>query len=156
MYENQEVPDEEGEKLANENGMKFEITSALKNAAGFKKFINDLIKDYIEFYHYIENQLQKQFDVLDSYNDEMQTLRQKSYQEWISSDSINEDRNGYYKALKNGGCSANEIKDKIITIKKHFMSIGMLSIEDIKKKFGEKASLLLDNLTLKRKKDNYL
>ena len=48
LYENQEVPDEEGEKLANENGMKFEITSALTDAAGFKKFINDLIKDYID------------------------------------------------------------------------------------------------------------
>lgn len=114
------------------------------------------INDFIEFYRYIENQLQKQFDTLDSYNNEMQFLQQKSYQEWISSEASNDDRNGYYKALKNGNCSANEIKDKIITIKKHFMSMGIISVEDIKRKFGDKTTILLDTLTLKRKKDNYL
>ena len=50
LYNQQEVSDEEIEKKANELNAKFTITSAKEND-GFKKFFDDLLKDYINKYH---------------------------------------------------------------------------------------------------------
>ena len=47
LYENQEVPDEDGEKLAKKIGAKFKVTSARNDIKGFKKFLNVLLNDYI-------------------------------------------------------------------------------------------------------------
>ena len=50
LYNQQEVSDEEIEKKAKELKAKFTITSA-KEYDGFKKFFDDLLKDYINKYH---------------------------------------------------------------------------------------------------------
>ena len=50
LYNQQEVSDEEIEKKANELNAKFTIVSA-KEYDGFKKFFDDLLKDYIYKYN---------------------------------------------------------------------------------------------------------
>ena len=50
LYKQQEVSDEEIEKKAKELNAKLNITSA-KEYDGFKKFFDDLLKDYINKYH---------------------------------------------------------------------------------------------------------
>ena len=46
--EDQVVSDEEGENKASSYNIKFKITSALTDAAGFKIFLHELIDDYIK------------------------------------------------------------------------------------------------------------
>ena len=48
LYEKQEVPDEDGQELANKYNIKFNITSALTNINGFRAFLYELINDYIQ------------------------------------------------------------------------------------------------------------
>ena len=47
LFETQEVPDEEGKKLAEKYNIKFNSTSALYNIKGFRSFLYELIKDYL-------------------------------------------------------------------------------------------------------------
>ena len=47
LFEDQAVPDEDGRNLSNKYKAKFYITSAISDVAGFKKFIKELIVDYI-------------------------------------------------------------------------------------------------------------
>ena len=48
LIENQTVLDEEGNELAEKNKFEFLITSALKDAEGFRKFVFKLLAQYIE------------------------------------------------------------------------------------------------------------
>ena len=48
LIENQTVLDEEGNELAEKNKFEFLITSALKDAEGFRKFVFKLFAQYIE------------------------------------------------------------------------------------------------------------
>lgn len=49
LYEEDQVISEaEGENKAKEHKMKFKVTSALTDAAGFKKFLHELIEDYLK------------------------------------------------------------------------------------------------------------
>lgn len=48
LYEEQEITDEEIIKKANENNIKYKITSAYSDAAGYKNFLDELIIDYIK------------------------------------------------------------------------------------------------------------
>ena len=48
LFEEQIVTDEQGKKLAEKYNIKFGVTSALVDAEGFKKFLKELIIDYIE------------------------------------------------------------------------------------------------------------
>ena len=51
LYEDPEaIPDEEMEKKAKEMNFKLKITSACKDAEGFKSFLNELMEDYIKIY----------------------------------------------------------------------------------------------------------
>ena len=51
LYEDPEaIPDEEMEKKAKEMNLKLKITSACKDAEGFKSFLNELMEDYIKMY----------------------------------------------------------------------------------------------------------
>ena len=47
LFEDQAVPDEEGRQLSDKYKAKFYITSAISDVSGFKKFIKELIVDYI-------------------------------------------------------------------------------------------------------------
>ena len=47
LYENQVVTEKEIEEKANQYNMKYIITSACTQAAGFRKFVEELISDYI-------------------------------------------------------------------------------------------------------------
>ena len=47
LYMSQEVSDEECEKKAQEYNIKLTITSAAEDAVGFKKFLNELLEEYI-------------------------------------------------------------------------------------------------------------
>ena len=47
LFEEQAVPDNEGRQLAEKHNIKFCVTSALCDAEGFKKFLHELIIDYI-------------------------------------------------------------------------------------------------------------
>ena len=48
LYEEQIVPDEDGNKIAEKYKMKFTVASALTNQAAFKQFLKEIIIDYIE------------------------------------------------------------------------------------------------------------
>ena len=48
LFEEQVIPDEDGKKLSEKYGIKFGITSACCDAAGFKGFLKELILDYID------------------------------------------------------------------------------------------------------------
>ena len=48
LYEDQQVSDDKAKEFADKYHMKFEITSALSDQAGFKQFLKELIIDYIE------------------------------------------------------------------------------------------------------------
>ena len=48
LFEEQVVPDEDGKKLSEKYNIKFGITSAYCDSAGFKEFLKELILDYIE------------------------------------------------------------------------------------------------------------
>ena len=48
LFEEQVIPDEEIVKTAKEFNIKYAVTSACSNAAGFKMFLQELIKDYID------------------------------------------------------------------------------------------------------------
>jgi small GTP-binding protein len=48
LFEEQAIPDEEIIKTAKEYNIKYVITSACTNAEGFKIFLRELIKDYID------------------------------------------------------------------------------------------------------------
>jgi len=50
LFEDQVVPDEEGEEAAKKYGIEFIVTSALTNKKRFQYFVNKLIADYIEKY----------------------------------------------------------------------------------------------------------
>ena len=50
LFEDQAVPDEEGEEAAKKYGIEFIVTSALTNKKRFQYFVNKLIADYIEKY----------------------------------------------------------------------------------------------------------
>ena len=47
LYEEQVISDEEMINKAKENNMKFKLTSAYSDAEGFKDFLHELLKDYI-------------------------------------------------------------------------------------------------------------
>ena len=47
LYMEQQIPDEEIKKMAEALNIKIKITSAMDDAVGFKKFMEQLIKDYI-------------------------------------------------------------------------------------------------------------
>ena len=51
LYDEQEIPDEEIEKKAKELKLKLGMTSALTDAQGFKKFLKELLEDYIITYN---------------------------------------------------------------------------------------------------------
>ena len=48
LFEEQVVPDDDIINAAKEYNIKYVITSACSDAAGFRLFVNELIKDYIE------------------------------------------------------------------------------------------------------------
>ena len=48
LYEHQIVMDEEGKKIAKENNIDFLVTSALKSPETFRKFVNKLLKLYLQ------------------------------------------------------------------------------------------------------------
>ena len=48
LYEDQKVPDNLGREFAEKNNIKFSITSAKTNSAQFKKFLIDLLQEYID------------------------------------------------------------------------------------------------------------
>ena len=52
LFESEEfLSNEVVEKKAKELNVKYKITSALKDAEGFKKFLDELLKEYINKYH---------------------------------------------------------------------------------------------------------
>ena len=52
LYEEENVvKDDEIEKKANELGLKYKVTSAASDSAGFKEFLNGLLKEYINKYN---------------------------------------------------------------------------------------------------------
>ena len=48
LYEDQKVPDNLGREFAEKNNIKFSITSAKTNSAQFKKFLIELLQEYID------------------------------------------------------------------------------------------------------------
>ena len=48
LFEEQVIPNKDGKELAEKNDMKFCVTSACEDAPGVKKFIKELIIDYIK------------------------------------------------------------------------------------------------------------
>ena len=50
LVEEQTVLDEEGSELAEKNKFEFLITSALKDADGFRKFVFNLLEQYVDIY----------------------------------------------------------------------------------------------------------
>ena len=51
LYEEQEISDEDIEKKAKELNIKYKVTSAIKDADGFKEFLAELMNDYIKKYN---------------------------------------------------------------------------------------------------------
>ena len=51
LYEEQEISDKDIEKKAKELNIKYKITSAIKDADGFKEFLAELMNDYIQKYN---------------------------------------------------------------------------------------------------------
>ena len=52
LYEAEDVvKDDEIEAKAKEFGIKYKVTSALTDASGFRKFLNEILEDYINKYH---------------------------------------------------------------------------------------------------------
>ena len=50
LYEQQEIPDKEFLKKAEDLKIKVKITSAAEDAIGFKEFLNELLKEYVSKY----------------------------------------------------------------------------------------------------------
>ena len=50
LYDEQQIPDDEIEKKIKDLGLKSKITSAATDAQGFRKFLNELLKEYINKY----------------------------------------------------------------------------------------------------------
>ena len=48
LYENQEIPDKEFLKKAEDLHVKIKITSAAEDAVGFKEFLKELLNDYVQ------------------------------------------------------------------------------------------------------------
>ena len=48
LYESQQISDEEIKKKVDELKIKYKLTSASEDSLGFKEFLNDLLKDYID------------------------------------------------------------------------------------------------------------
>ena len=51
LFESQEITEQEMNKKAEELGVKIKVTSAAVDAVGFKSFLNELLKDYIDKYN---------------------------------------------------------------------------------------------------------
>ena len=48
LYESQQISDEEIKKKVDELKIKYKLTSASEDSLGFKEFLNDLLKEYID------------------------------------------------------------------------------------------------------------
>ena len=48
LYESQQISDEEIKKKVDELKIKYKLTSASEDSLGFREFLNDLLKDYID------------------------------------------------------------------------------------------------------------
>ena len=51
LFESQEISEQEMNKKAEELGVKIKVTSAAVDAVGFKNFLEELLKDYIDKYN---------------------------------------------------------------------------------------------------------
>ena len=61
LYDEQQIPDEEIEKKFKGLGLKSKLTSAASDAQGFRKFLDELLKDYIDKYKPQETPLSDSF-----------------------------------------------------------------------------------------------
>ena len=61
LYDDQQIGDEEIENKFKGLDLKYKITSAASDAQGFKKFLNELLKEYIDKYKPEETQLSDSF-----------------------------------------------------------------------------------------------
>ena len=61
LYDDQQIGDEEIENKFKGLDLKYKITSAVSDAQGFKKFLNELLKEYIDKYKPEETQLSDSF-----------------------------------------------------------------------------------------------